>query len=109
MIKKRTFYLEGVNGEYPGVDTMRTWNGWACPLFDYNTAVKILNASIHNGFRWYYDRSTDRFIVWNISDDLFNDWPEEYSGAHVPIDGELINMYSIGARSWIWSILEDLS
>jgi hypothetical protein len=35
------FTIEGV-GTFEGIDTGRTWNGWACPLFDFETATRAL-------------------------------------------------------------------
>lgn len=104
--RKTRFCMDSLPGLYEGYASGETWNGWACPLFDYNTAEEVLRASSQNGFNWRFDSSGDRFIVTNENDS--GDYePEEFVGLELMIEDERVHLYPIGARSWIWEECEE--
>ncbi len=67
------------------------WNGWACPLFTQETAVRIVSES-PDVLRW------DGEVVVYETDD--SDEPERY-------EPDERGLYAIGSGSWCWDELGD--
>lgn len=81
-----------------GFDTGQEWNGWACPLFNLDVAMRIVEvAKVWNGAR--YEQETDEFVF-----SFGPDEDEERFGA-VEVEGQ--KLYPIGRGSWIWEKVED--
>lgn len=93
-MKESIFTLESMpTMEFDGFTKGETWNGWACPLFNFEQSQKIVEA--HNNQELldaFYDEIRDVFVF------EFPDEPEEYFGEM--IDGE--KFYDLGSGVWIW-------
>lgn len=72
-----------------------TWNGWACPVFSFESAQHI--AKRLNGI---YDAAKDHFVFPPRGDSEESD---VFGSATIPIDGKQVKVYAIGAGCWIWS------
>jgi hypothetical protein len=92
---------------YPGYSDDRSrWNGWECPYFTKEIAIKILDKvtrqSRHDGYdaQYMYAKNRDAFILQDSS----------YSSeSSVIFDGETYQtpdgpkkLYSIGGWMWTW-------
>lgn len=72
-----------------------TWNGWACPYFDFENAKKLIDLFPDFGMR--YDADADKFIAESEHYDR-EEWQSEI------IDGK--KYYPIGSHSWCWFEME---
>ena len=104
-ITKTVFSINDSDSRYVGYTYGEHWNGWACPMFPYEEAQRILavlNEEVPGAMS--YDIDKDCFIC--RMDD--NDEPDIYEVHDVEtIDGTL-QLYDIGNRCWIWDdLLED--
>lgn len=95
-MKPAIFFLEPIHGKYPGFTDGQTWNGWECPVFTFDEAVKILNASKCNGYTWHYDSESEAFII------DFDDEQEYCPADLIEVNGNIEIVYPIGTASWIW-------
>lgn len=99
-MKSAIFCMEPLEGNFPGYTNGDTWNGWECPFFTYDEAVKVLNASKRNGYSWRYDEMDDTFVVW--SEDSYT---EEFAADLIETpDGKIEIVYPIGTYCWIWEL-----
>lgn len=89
------FYLDffGEDQTIDGISQGSHWNGWECPYFTFENAMKLKDLFGKNGFL-KYNKKKDVFIF-----DSKNDDREEFEP--VFIDG--IKYYAIGAFSWCWN------
>jgi len=80
----------------------RTWNGWACPMFEKAEAdrlVEVLRADPYWDGDHRYDPEQDAYVLGCGDGDEEDIWPSsEFEGHHV---------YAIGAGSWCWNDLTD--
>jgi hypothetical protein len=83
------------DAEFEGFTADEHWNGWACPYFTREQAMRIVEA--HNrigGGHARYDEATDSFLFSFASPD------EEDAFLAVNIGGR--TLYPVGAFCWIW-------
>ena len=100
--KRAAFCIDALPDQsFSGFSNGYTWNGWACPYFEKQTAEAVLRASEANGYSWEYNADTDAFLVRSKEDSPEYE-PEEFSGQDIESDGEKILVYAIGAFSWTW-------
>lgn len=92
--RRAQFEVEGCDARFEGWSNGTAWNGWARPLFDFQTAQTVL-AALAPG--WRYDEHGDAFFTPN--DDGEESWPADF--VELP-DGGAAKLYPIGAGSWIW-------
>lgn len=105
MLKAAKFYLDALpNVSFVGYSRQDIWNGFKCPLFDYNEAVNVLSAlenleDPETLEHWEYYGET--FYVFQS---IYPDEPEIYQAELI----ELLNMklYPIGNCSWAWMLAE---
>lgn len=90
---KAFFSMDCMDANIEGLTYGYTWNGWACPYFTYENALKL--AELMPDFRMTYNQETDSFIA--NSDDQYQDNEEFFSKV---IDG--VKYYGIGNCSWCW-------
>lgn len=88
---KALFSMDCMDVNIEGLTYGNTWNGWACPYFTYENALKL--GELMPDFFLKYDAETDSFKA--NSDDNDN---EEFT-AEV-IDG--VKYYGVGNMSWCW-------
>lgn len=99
---KRTFRIDdiivGVEGY--SIDS-KGWNGWACPAFTKEEAIKVLDQlgnCMEYELNWTYDPTRDTFIVNGMSQDEV----ETFTGTkYHTVDG-VKTLYAIGAHAWCW-------
>jgi hypothetical protein len=66
---KMSFAIDAIDGAFDGYgDDDVSWNGWACPYFEYATAIDVLKRSESNGYTWSYDAVHDAFVVRHTAD-----------------------------------------
>jgi hypothetical protein len=90
---KAFFSMDCMDENIEGLTYGNTWNGWACPYFTYENALKL--AELMPDFNMSYDSKTDTFIA--NTDDGF-ETSEEFPAK--VIDG--VKYYGIGNMSWCW-------
>lgn len=93
-MKQSEFTLESLPGRtFKGFTNGESWNGWACPYFEFDTAVLIKNAHNELGLLdAYYDEEKDSFVF------EFPDETENYKAEEINVR----KLYPIGNGSWIW-------
>lgn len=97
-MRKAQFTLESLGiSAFNGYTLDETWNGWACPYFSYDEALKITEAQNSVGGKGWYEESSDRF-VFDIQGER---------EAFAPIEIESLKLYPIGNASWIWDEFTD--
>ncbi len=98
IFRRARFAVETCDTEFDGWSDGTAWNGWARPMFDFQTAQKVL-AALAPG--WRYEVKADAFIT--LGDDGEESWPA--TQVELP-DGGAAKLYPIGAGSWIWDEVE---
>jgi hypothetical protein len=79
------------------------WNGWACPSFEYNVCVDIMNEinalseAYQSGESIFYDPQHDAF-VYKQDNEIW----DTYNATAIKFEGETIKVYSLGAFGWVW-------
>lgn len=89
-LKKAIFSMDCFDENIEGFTYGNTWNGWACPYFTFDNAMKLTSLVPFN--MWYHQEG-DTFLT--MSDEIDN---EEFNA--VIIDGQ--KYYAIGNCSWCW-------
>lgn len=88
------------------------WNGFPCPVFDYDTAVQILDDVVADDASdcvdWAYDDTNKTFIL--RGDDRYTgeNWTSEYElwGIVETNGGDEVDVYGIGAYEWNWMLVD---
>jgi len=91
---KAIFNYDGENN-YKGFSIGNSWNGFACPYFEFDVALQICKNINNNGMDEslaYYD-ATNNFFV--IDGDNFKPIVIENNGISIIV-------FAIGAMSWTW-------
>lgn len=98
-MRRATFGADWMNGTLPGYTDGKTWNGWAMPFFEFETAKKILADMGEDESVLRYDPDQDAFIYTN------HYWPDEpniYGSSFIEIEGRTLKVYGLGAGFWCW-------
>lgn len=103
VFKPQDFRIDLSEEVFHGYSDGDTWNGFACPYFDYNEAVRVLNTL---GNKWEYNEEQKVFTVFDLDDDEGESDPVEYEMVELFIDGICKEAYGIGAYFWIWDLVE---
>jgi len=100
--QKSQFVLSALSGSvFSGLTDGTTWNGFACPHFDFNVAKMILKKSEVNGYEWEYNAWQNVFTVWHVDDPV--DWePVRFESTEVTFQESTYRVYPIGAHFWTW-------
>ena len=96
---KAKFSMDSFDDNQPHIDGMtygNHWNGWACPYFTLENAMRI--ATLADGFGITYDPQNDKFIGESEYYDR-EEWESKI------IDG--VKYYPIGSHSWCWYQMEE--
>ena len=97
-MRKARFTLESLGSAiFDGYTLGETWNGWACPYFTYDAALKITEAQNLMGESGWYEIALDQFV--------FDIQGEREIFTPVEIDN--LKLYPIGNASWIWDEFVD--
>jgi hypothetical protein len=92
---KAFFSMDCMDVNIEGLTYGNRWNGWACPYFTYENAMKI--AEVMPDFHMWYDMDNDLFFTTDEETDSEEFFPKL-------IDG--IKYYGIGNCSWCWDEIE---
>ena len=101
---KARFALEDWFGPFDGWTTDKRWNGWACPYFEFDTAMRMVDVWNQLAFddceayMAQYDENRDEFC---FADGGFEEW-DRYSPRTIEAEGRRIKVYPIGAYCWTW-------
>lgn len=106
--RKTKFAIEDGN-EYEGYTFNRYWNGWECPMFEFDIAMEILHEcekrkDEEGALYITYDKENDTFF-YHCNDEYEEDAEPYGEKGHDILgeDGKIHHVYDIGACSWIWS------
>jgi hypothetical protein len=97
------FTIEDWFGPFEGWTADQYWNGWACPCFDWDVALQMVDTCNqvkfkNDVFRAHYDEEHDQFCFYTESD---GDW-ECFGAQTIEVKGRQATVYAIGAYCWIW-------
>ena len=92
---------------FAGLDSGKTWNGWACPLFPLEEAKRIMelqhdfvfeaNLGGWDVYAVSYDSERDVFTMdWMVNDRA------ESSETIAPVLVDGVKYYPLGAFNWCW-------
>ncbi|BBA45377.1 TPA: hypothetical protein ACK3Q6_003778 [Burkholderia cepacia] len=88
-----------VGPSYQAYSRGERWNGWECPYFTIEEAMKLLDHPYLHGLR--YDAESDKFIMADgDGEDLYQ---RVFAAEVVRVDGNPIKVYAIGACGWCWN------
>jgi hypothetical protein len=101
--QKGYFAIEDWFGPFEGWASGQRWNGWECPYFEFDTALRMVNAwnSVTFGEEEYqarYDEERDAFC---FCDGGLEEW-DCFGAQTIETDGKIIKVYPIGAFCWVW-------
>lgn len=110
-----TFTMDAMEGPYPGYTAGESWNGWATPYFEFETAKRIaedhvripelmkLNGIEPGDYRATYDEEEDAFLFY----EPINDDEAHYFAQTITVEGREVKVYAIGTYEWTWEEAED--
>lgn len=85
---------------YEGYATLRTWNGWQMPAFEFSECQRIAETLGDGVVRISYDAKADAFVVRDLQSP--DDEPEVYAGKTIRTEDGPKKVYAIGAGAWCW-------
>lgn len=97
---KTRFSIEDQFGPYEGYSAGELWNGWECPFFEFEIAERI--AADMDG---WHDEQEDRFCI--PPDQNNPDEIDSFAATEIEVEGQMLKVYPIGARCWIWSATDE--
>lgn len=93
------FCVDGLGQIFSGWTTGLTWNGFACPTFESETADSIIAALVKSGTPTKFSRSTECITILE----------EEYPDDAIEVSCDLIDtpdgvkkVFALGAFAWCW-------
>lgn len=107
MFHKSRFSIEDWFGPFEGWTAGQRWNGWECPFFEFETAIRMVDAwnkvaFDNEEYQARYDDERDEFC---FSDGGLEEW-DCFGAQTIEAEDRAIKVYPIGAFSWIWSDTE---
>jgi hypothetical protein len=104
---KGRFVIEDWFGPFEGWTKGQQWNGWECPYFEFDTAIRMVDAWNNMSFgeeeyQGRYDEERDAFY---FRDGGLEEW-DRFTAQTIEIEGKTIKVYPIGAFCWIWNNAE---
>lgn len=93
------FQIDAIESYFHGVTHDQQWNGFACPLFSFEEAERLMALNNHTDFcgQIVYDAEQDAFLFHEFGAES-GERPDTYKA--VLIDGQ--KFYPVGAFSWCW-------
>lgn len=101
MVKARFVLDAFAEEEFEGYTQGETWNGFACPYFPFESAVRLMNVLELARQTAFYDAETDQFV--HAEEDCEDD-PDRYGSIKVSGIGKL---YPVGTAVWTWEKVEN--
>ena len=103
MFHRGCFVIEDWFGPFKGWTTGQQWNGCECPYFEFETALRMVDAwnKITCGEESYqacYDAEHDAFC---FCDGGLEEW-DCFRAQMIESAGQTIKVYPIGAFCWVW-------
>jgi hypothetical protein len=90
-LRKTQFAIETFPDQiFEGYTLDDDWNGWACPYFEFEEAVRIRDIYNRKGENARYNESNDEFIF------------IEAEEVFLAVEIEGLKLYPIGNSVWIW-------
>ncbi len=110
MFHKGRFIIEDWFGPFEGWTAGQRWNGWECPYFDFDTAIRMVDAWNNTAFgdeeyQARYDAARDEFC---FRDGGLEEW-DCFGAKTIESEGKDVKVYPIGAFCWIWNNEESSS
>jgi hypothetical protein len=101
--RKGVFAIEDWYGPFEGWTADQHWNGWACPYFERDVALRMAAAWNEvtfekDVFKAHYDEEHDQFCFYSESGE---NW-ECFGSQVIDVEGRPIIVYAIGTCDWIW-------
>lgn len=111
--RKTSFSIDGSDMKSTGWTAGELWNGWACPRFEKDEAIKVMedfNSHIdEKDLKAKYDEEKDTFYFSYQYGDVIE--VDEHEGMIINTHEGPVKVYAIGAGFWVWNDLNftDLS
>ena len=104
--RKSAFVIEDWFGPFEGWTEDQNCNGWACPYFEPEIAMQMVDAwgrvTFGNKlFKAHYNEERNQFCFWSSG----SDW-DCFGPQTINVEGRQITVYPIGAGAWIWEEAE---
>jgi len=97
--QKATFVLDAFEGEeFEGYTQGEAWNGFACPYFPFESALRLMSVLSAGGQIAFYDKESDQFVC---AEEDYEDDPDRYGALEIEGVGKL---YPVGTQVWTWSL-----
>jgi hypothetical protein len=106
---KGHFSIEEWFGPFEGWSQGQRWNGWECPYFEFDTALRMVDAwnniaLCDEEYQARYDEARDAFC---FRDGGLEEW-DCFGAKTIEIEGKTVKVYPIGAFCWTWNAGENL-
>ena len=98
-MKRTLFTIDGFAYAYIGYTDHTRWNGWACPYFEKDEALRVMEG---------YNECAESPIFYNADYDTFYHFGtdsfdgEMWRGYDIHTEDGIKHLYGIGAGSWVW-------
>lgn len=93
------FQIDAIESYFHGVTQDQHWNGFACPLFSFEEAQRLMDLNNHTDFcgQIVYDADQDAFLFHEFGIES-GERPDVYKAVQI---GDQ-KFYPVGAFSWCW-------
>jgi hypothetical protein len=100
--RKSLFAIENWLGPFAGWTADQYWNGWACPYFERDIAMQMVDTwnrltSRSETFTAWYDEDRDQFCF--ASTEAERDC---FASQIIDAGNRQLTVYAIGAYAWVW-------
>jgi len=96
--RRGTFDIDGIFGDQLGFTKERRWNGWACPMFPFESCMTIISKL--PGAR--FDPCREAFVIPREHADPGDESEDVYLHQTIVVEGQEIQVWGIGSCSWTW-------
>lgn len=98
------FQIDAIESFFHGITLGQQWNGFACPLFSFEEAQRLMALNNHTDFcgQIVYSAEQDAFLFHEFGVES-EERPDVYKA--VVIQGQ--KLYPVGAFSWCWQDVSD--
>lgn len=105
--RQTEFCIEASEDHFVGYTDNSHWNGWECPLFEFDEATRVMKSFTSEECPATYDKDTDTFTFIMQPDDP--DAIEHFEGMDIKVNGETKHVYAIGNGCWCWDEYEPIN
>ena len=105
--RKAFFAIDG-GKTFEGYSVGRSWNGFACPLFEKSVAQSVIDECARQEDLAYFNHEKDAFVFQFKELIGSSEEANEFTGTTIIYNGQPVKVYDIGSDGWVWDEIEPI-